>query len=595
MKTKILFIIFFALSTQIQAQDFITNIHGRKTTLLNGRWQAIIDQFSRGQAMKLFENKIAENKTEFYEYLFSDASRLDVPGDFNSQRPELKYYESSVWYKRDFSYNMEKGKRLFLYFGSANYRCKTYLNGKLLGTHEGGFTPFQFEITELIQEGNNYLIVEVNNARHEDAIPALVYDWWNYGGLTGDVFLVEMPSTYIDDYFIRLDNNNSKNIQVDIKLSGKNISGESVKISIPEINVKETLQTNSDGKASIYIPVKNLTCWSPENPKLYNVILTSEEDSVEELIGFRTIEVKGTDIFLNGKSVFLKGINCHDEIPMRRSRAYSEIDAAMLIREVKELGCNFLRLTHYPTTETMVRMAEKEGLILFEEIPQWQRINFKNEETNKLARQMMREMIRRDKNRCSIIAWSVANETHQSPERDSALISLVRMTRDVDNSRLVTAVTDKIIYNKEKASFSAQDALLEHLDFVCVNRYMGWYMPWPVSPDKIKWEVCPNKPLIISEFGGEALYGNSGPDDVASSWSEEYQEKLYVDNLVMFEKIKNLSGIAPWVLFDFRSPYRMNTKYQEEWNRKGLISENGFRKKAWYVMHEYYKKKRISK
>lgn len=589
MKTKF-FILFLLLFSQIHAQEFLTNVNGRTTTSLNGRWQAVVDLYCKGREMRVYENKSPQNKTDFYEYYFSDAFRLNVPGDFNSQYPELKYYESSVWYKRDFSYDLASGKRLFLYFGAANYHCSVYLNGALLGRHEGGFSPFQFEITEKLNNGNNFLIAEVNNARHENFIPALIYDWWNYGGLTGDVLLIETPATYINDYFVRLAGNSSNDIVVDVELSGSNVSQQPIDVIIPEINVEKTVQTDVNGKASIIIPTKKLQRWSPENPKRYNVILQSEKDRIEEEIGFRVVEVAGTEILLNGKPFFLRGVNCHDENPMRSSRAYSEADAAMLIREVKELGCNFLRLTHYPASETMVRLAEKEGLLLFEEIPQWQKINFKNESTNQLARQMMSEMIRRDKNRCAIIAWSVANETYQSAERDAALISLVQMTRETDNSRLVTAVTDKVIYDKEKSTFSANDALLEYLDFVCVNRYVGWYMPWPVAPDNLKWEICPDKPLIVSEFGGEALYGNSGPNDVASSWSEEYQEKLYRDNLIMFKQIENLCGIAPWVLFDFRSPYRMNTQYQEEWNRKGLISENGFRKKAWYVMHDYYKK-----
>ena len=121
---------------------------------------------------------------------------------------------------------------------------------------------------------------------------------------------------------------------------------------------------------------------------------------------------------------------------------------------------------------------------------------------------------------------------------------------------------------------------------------MGWYHPWPLTPDKAVWDVARGKPLIISEFGGEALYGQHGPADVASSWSEEYQEALYRDNLRMFENIPNLRGVSPWILFDFRSPFRFHPANQEGWNRKGLVSDQGYRKKAWYLMRDYYMKKR---
>ena len=138
--------------------------------------------------------------------------------------------------------------------------------------------------------------------------------------------------------------------------------------------------------------------------------------------------------------------------------------------------------------------------------------------------------------------------------------------------------------------FVMDDPFIGELDVVAINKYMGWYHPWPLTPDKAVWDVARGKPLIISEFGGEALYGQHGPADVASSWSEEYQEALYRDNLRMFENIPNLRGVSPWILFDFRSPFRFHPANQEGWNRKGLVSDQGYRKKAWYLMKAYYDK-----
>jgi hypothetical protein len=132
------------------------------------------------------------------------------------------------------------------------------------------------------------------------------------------------------------------------------------------------------------------------------------------------------------------------------------------------------------------------------------------------------------------------------------------------------------------------DPFVKELDVVAVNKYMGWYHPWPVEPGKAVWDVAAGQPLIISEFGGEALYGRSGDEETASSWSEEYQAKLYRDNIAMFHNIPNLRGVSPWILFDFRSPFRFHPANQEGWNRKGLVSEQGYRKKAWHVMKEYF-------
>jgi beta-glucuronidase len=287
----------------------------------------------------------------------------------------------------------------------------------------------------------------------------------------------------------------------------------------------------------------------------------------------------------------MRGVNCHDEIPTRQGRAYSEMDFRMLLDEVKALGCNFLRLTHYPPDERLVRMAEQMGLMLWEEIPQWQNIDFTNAATVSLAKQMMAELIRRDKNRCGVILWSVANETPITSRRNEALIDLIAQVRATDPSRLVTMATDKLWYEAASNSVISNDPLCNYLDVVSANKYFGWYAPWEADPETINWNVFPDKPFIYSEFGSESLYGVVGNEDQAWSWSEDHQRKLYEDHVRFFMRIPNLVGTVPWVLFDFRSPYRMNQRFQQEWNRKGLISENGFRKKAWYVMKNYYSTK----
>ena len=150
-------------------------------------------------------------------------------------------------------------------------------------------------------------------------------------------------------------------------------------------------------------------------------------------------------------------------------------------------------------------------------------------------------------------------------------------------------------FNDSSRHFEMDDPFTENLDVVAVNKYMGWYHPWPVDPSEAVWDVTPDKPLIISEFGGEALYGQHGDADVTSSWSEEYQARLYRDNLEMFRHIPNLAGVSPWILFDFRSPYRFHPLNQEGWNRKGLVSDQGYRKQAWYIMHEYYMQLKTNK
>jgi len=554
---------------------------------LNGKWNAIIDPYQQGRKTAIYRNRALKDKADFKEYAFEGGLRLNVPSDWNSQIPELKYYEGTMWYARKFEINKKSDENLFLYFGAVNYRCRVYLNGTLIGSHEGGFTPFQFNVTNVVKEGGNFLAVEVDNTRTADAIPALSFDWWNYGGITRDVMLVHTPKNYIRDYFIQLDKYDSDRVHAEVQLSAQN-AGQLVKIEIPELKIANKVFTDGTGLAKATFRVRNLERWSPQAPKLYQVIVSSEVDEVKENIGFRNLYVKNTQIYLNDSPVFMKSIGLHEEISQRQGRAYSEQDAIALLSEAKGLGVNMIRLAHYPQNEYIVRLAEQMGLMLWEEIPVWQGIDFKDSSTRLKAQRMYTEMLLRDRNRCALTFWGVANETAPSESRNAFLKSLVELCHKMDTTRLITAAFDLPKLNSETNAFEMEDDFIENLDVVSINKYMGWYHRWPMSPSEIRWNVALDKPLIFSEFGGEALYGQSGDSTVTSSWSEEYQEKLYKDNLEMFKYIPNLAGISPWILFDFRSPYRFHPTNQEGWNRKGLISDQGYRKKAWYVMKEYY-------
>lgn len=569
------------------AQELLVNVYGRQYTLLNGKWNAIIDPYQQGRKTAIYRNRALKDKADFKEYAFEGGLRLNVPSDWNSQIPELKYYEGTMWYARKFEINKKSDENLFLYFGAVNYRCRVYLNGTLIGSHEGGFTPFQFNVTNVVKEGGNFLAVDVDNTRTADAIPALSFDWWNYGGITRDVMLVHTPKNYIRDYFIQLDKYDSDRVHAEVQLSAQN-AGQLVKIETPELKIANKVFTDGTGLAKATFRVRNLERWSPQAPKLYQVIVSSEVDEVKENIGFRNLYVKNTQIYLNDSPVFMKSIGLHEEISQRQGRAYSEQDAIALLSEAKGLGVNMIRLAHYPQNEYIVRLAEQMGLMLWEEIPVWQGIDFKDSSTRLKAQRMYTEMLLRDRNRCALTFWGVANETAPSESRNAFLKSLVELCHKMDTTRLITAAFDLPKLNSETNAFEMEDDFIENLDVVSINKYMGWYHRWPMSPSEIRWNVALDKPLIFSEFGGEALYGQSGDSTVTSSWSEEYQEKLYKDNLEMFKYIPNLAGISPWILFDFRSPYRFHPTNQEGWNRKGLISDQGYRKKAWYVMKEYY-------
>lgn len=573
------------------ATTYIQNVYGRHSTSLNGKWNAIVDPYDAGYNMRVFLDRKSRPSGNFYEYDFDGATRLNVPGDWNSQRDELKYYEGTVWYARHFNFTPTGHQRHFLYFAGVSNRCKVYLNGQLIATHEGAFTPFQVEVGDKLVSGDNLLVVAVNNTRRVDAIPAMSFDWWNYGGITRDVMLVTLPDTYISDYFIRLDKHRSDLLLADVSLS-RPVAGQRIVVTIPGAGVKMQLTTDANGVASGRLSVRKLQRWSPDKPTLYATTITAPNDTVTEQIGFRNINVEKTKVLLNDQPVFLRGVSFHEEIAQRMGRATSMADAVALVTEAKNLGCNMVRLAHYQQNEYIVREAERQGLMVWQEVPVWQSIDFTNDSTLRKAQQMLRETILRDRNRCADCFWGIANETKNTPARNRFLAQLLKTGKEMDTTRLFVAAFDLAYFDKQQDEFVMHDDFYPNLDLVGINKYMGWYAKWPKDPSQIRWNVAPGMPLLISEFGGEALYGQHGDDTNPDSWSEDYQAKLYRDNLRMFENIPNLCGISPWVLFDFRSPTRLHFTNQEGWNRKGLISDQGQRKEAWYIMHDYYMKKK---
>jgi beta-glucuronidase len=566
-----------------QAAGLIANIAGRNHVSLDGQWKAIIDPYESGDSYHFNRDASPKSKSEFQEYSFDTTGSLSVPGDWNTQRAELFFYEGAVWYKKSFDYERKGDARLFVHFGAANYIAEVYLNGEKVGRHEGGFTPFNFEITNLVKGKENSLVVKVDNKRYPDGVPTLMTDWWNYGGLTRAVTLVVVPQTFIEDYFLQLRRGTKNQISGWVKLNGDKLA-QKITVRIPEAKINKTFTTDVNGTAQINFTA-DLSLWSPENPKLYNVSVEAETDHVEDSIGFRSIEVKGTEILLNGKPMFLRGVCIHEEAPLRSGRAYSREDAETLLGWAKELGANFVRLAHYPHNELMVREADRMGLLVWSEIPVYWGINFESPVAFAAAQNQLNEMIARDHNRASVILWSVANETPSNPARLSFLKRLVGRARTLDPTRLMTAAM--LHHYADERTQMIDDPLAEVLDVIGCNEYIGWYDGLPTKADTMEWKTIYQKPVVMSEFGAEAVYGLHG--DELTRWTEEYQESFYRHQLGMLKRIPFLRGTSPWILMDFRSPRRLLPGVQDYYNRKGLVSNRGERKKAFYVMQEFYR------
>lgn len=575
----------------------------REAISLNGRWNAIVDPYDNGYLdyrLVPFENsehptggyfldRKPANASDLQEYDFDLSPALNVPADWNSQWASLNYYEGTVWYRRLFDFVPASPQhRQFIHFGAANYEADVYLNGKKLGHHVGGFTPFEFEVTGRLRAQANSLVVRVNNKRQPEGVPTVNTDWWNYGGLTREVRLLEVPAMHIRDYVLRLQPGAGRIVRGWVEVDAAS-AGVRVGLEVPALGVSTSSVTDAAGVAQVEFPLVGAQLWSPSTPQLYDVVLTAGVDRVVDRVGFRTVQTRGTDILLNGEPVFLRGICLHEENPLRGARVSTPEEARLLLGWARELGCNFVRLAHYPHNESMARIADELGILLWEEVPVYWTIHWENPDTLTNAKNQLSELITRDRNRPSVIIWSVANETPISPARTTFLTELVRTARSLDPTRLISAAMEVHTDESDPNSKAVEDPLAEITDVVSFNQYIGWYTGLPDDCAKVRWTVPYQKPVLISEFGGDALQGKHG--DRVVRFTEEFQADLYRKTLPMLEKIPQLRGMTPWILCDFRSPRRQLPVIQDGWNRKGLIGENGTRKQAFYILQSYYASK----
>jgi beta-glucuronidase len=584
----------------------LVDIDHRPATTLDGDWHITVDPYSTGlytfhQEIRkdgFFMNAPFDPHGEPHDYNFADSPTLKVPGDWNTQRPDLLYYEGVVWYQKDFTITPAPNTRTFLHIGAANYRTFVWVNTKKVCSHEGGFTPFDCDVTAALTSGKNFVVISVDDTRIADGVPTLQTDWWNYGGLTRDVSLVTVPTAFIDDYDLHLSRADHSLIEGYIHVEGAP-AGTDATINIPELHATTHVTLDANSRAAISLSTKSLTLWSPETPKLYKVELSSGTDKIEDEIGFRTIETRGTQILLNGQPVFLRGVSIHAEAPYRTGRAYSEKDVDTLLGWAKELGCNYVRLAHYPHDQRMTRAADRLGIMVWSEIPDYWALQFDNPAVLAKSKQQLSEMIRRDRDKASIILWSVANETPNTEPRTRYLTAMADLTRQLDPTRLVTAA---LLVRTEKnpdgigTTKTVDDPLGKALDVIGVNEYIGWYEQKPEGADTTTWDIRYQKPLIMSEWGADARAGRHTPAGHAPElWTEEYQAEVYNHQIAMLNRIPQLRGTSPWVLMDFRSARRVNPGIQDNFNRKGLVSDQGVKKQALFILQKAYQTKSLGK
>lgn len=553
--------------------------NNREKESLNGQWNFQIDPYHTFLRANWYLEVNEDNggRELPVDYSFNEWEKTRVPSSWNNEKREYLYYEGLAIYTRTFKYINHGEDRIFLKIGAANYESYVFLNKHFIGRHLGGSTPFFLDITDYLEKENRIHIL-VDNTRKNSAVPTVNTDWFNYGGLYRDVELIRLPATYIKDFKISLQGDSNFNkIKLEVEVSGENLDGI-VQLKIPELDIREEIKVNNgSGKIIINASPK---LWSPDNPKLYDIYLSYGKDYIEERIGFREIIVEGRDIYLNGKEIYLKGIACHEDSYVN-GKAVNEEEIIENIKIAKEMNCNYIRLAHYPHSAKVAQIADEMGIMLWEEIPVYWAIDFTNKPTYQDAENQLLEMIYRDKNRASVIIWSVGNENQDTDERLKFMSDLAKKAKEIDETRLVSAacLVDEI--NNRIA-----DRLAEYLDIIGLNEYYGWY-----NPDINKLLECmdnskPEKPVVITEFGAGAVSGYRGSRD--DLFTEDYQYNVYKKQIEVLGKIDYIKGLSPWILFDFRTPRRTN-KYQKGYNLKGLVSRDKTHKKmAYFAMKDFY-------
>lgn len=550
----------------------------RKKESLNGEWHYAIDQYDTCVSQRWYEENYYDEGGNLLpiDYSFDEWDTMYLPCCWNTFDKMFLLYEGSMIFTRKFFFaKQNEDERVFLKIGAVNYLCRVYLNKKYVGMHKGGSTPFYFDITDFLEHSNR-IIIQADSTRRNEQVPPSVTDWFNYGGIYRDIEIIRVPKVHIKNFGIALvPGSGFKKIRAEVMLSEKVDSTASLEID--ELGVKVDVPIKDGGGEIIFEAAPEL--WSPENPKLYDVTLTCEKDSVKDRVGFREIRVQGMDILLNGKPIFLRGISCHED-STPNGKALTDEERIENIRIAKELGCNFMRVAHYPHSERMSQLADELGLLLWEEIPVYWAVYFGTKDTYYDAENQLCELMTRDYNRASVIIWSVGNENQDTDERLKFMGELADFAHRYDHTRLVSAAC---LVNFAKNAI--EDRLEQYLDIIGLNEYCGWYAADFRTLPALFENSDPKKPVIITEFGADAMAGNRGT--VTDKGTEDCQAFVYEKQIENIRKISYIKGMTPWILRDFRCP-RRTAVTQKYYNTKGLVSASGKRKMAFGVLRDFY-------
>jgi beta-glucuronidase len=534
---------------------------------------------------------------------FIPEKQVAVPSSYNDlfTEEEFRTWDSGVWYQRKFTMpKMLKDERIVLRFNSVSYRGEAFLNGKRLGEHETGYTPFEFDVTDLVDfEKENLVCVRVENILSTDTVPMgnlnndpepgqfagqypdTPFDFFPYAGIQRPVVIYTTSKTaWLDSIVIETENDGT------VKLTG-NVAGSAVKVVFQCEGC--SVETPIDkGAFEASFRIEDVKLWDVYQPNLYNVVIQVQDDSgivldeYTQRFGVRTVTVEGDRILLNGKPVYFQGFGRHEDFPVIGKGLSHSVN----IRDhelLKWINANSYRTTHYPYSEELIQLCDEQGILLISEAPAVS-INFEfvTDKTLDAHLKVLGELIERDRNYPSVVMWSVANEaTTNRPESVPYFKKLSELVRSMDSTRPITMVTCK----------AEEDMVMEFFDVVGVNLYPGWYhLPGQVKEAKEdlrntleKMYAAFRKPIFITEFGADTIPGlHSLP---AEQWSEEYQVELILGLIEVMRELDYVVGEHIWNFADFRTAQNF---CRVGGNKKGVFTRDRqpkmvahFVKKVW--------------
>ncbi|MDQ3855274.1 MAG: beta-glucuronidase [Chloroflexota bacterium] len=549
----------------------------------------------------------------------TEARAIAVPGSWNEQYEDLYNYLGLAWYvTRTYIPRSWRGERVFVRVGSANYFGTVYVNGRKVGSHEGGHLPFEFEITELVRwEEETVIAISVENHLEPARVPSgnipsalgsfasfprTTFDFFPYAGLHRPVVLYSVPQDYIDDITVVTGIDGTEgSVRVIVKLSSATTARGSVRLDGGHSPITAELAF-ADGMAEAELQVPGARLWSDTDPYLYDLTVETDSDRYTLQVGIRTVEVRGPQILLNGRPVQMNGFGRHEDFYV----SGRGLNLPLLVKDyglMRWTGANSYRTSHYPYSEEEMQLADREGFLIIDEIPAVS-LQFDTEEhmveRMRMCRQQLEELIARDKNHPSVVMWSVANEpqprTLNLAEADAGsedpsvawgkefLDTLVHYARELDPSRLVTLV----------GVMGGPLDWLRECDVACINRYWGWYVDGGELQKglahldeelDLTWGAL-HEPIIITEFGADTMAGLHGQP--ALMWSEEYQAAYVRGHLEVAATKDFVAGMQVWNFADFaavQSVMRVGGM-----NLKGVFTRARQPKLAAHVLRELWAK-----